>query len=82
MNMQSRVPPYFDFLIERFHHGVVSRFVHVGHWDQSPPLNPDEPLKVEDIDRAVARLTEVLVDMAGLHDGQSVLDVGCGFGGT
>jgi MPBQ/MSBQ methyltransferase len=82
MNMSSRVPPYFDFLIERFHRGVVSRFVHVGHWDQSPPLDLDEPLRLDDIERAVERLTQVLVDMADLRDGQRVLDVGCGFGGT
>jgi MPBQ/MSBQ methyltransferase len=80
--MPSRVPPYFDFLIERFHHGVASRFVHVGHWDQPPPLDLDEPSRLEEIEPAVERLTQVLVDMADLHDGQRVLDVGCGFGGT
>jgi SAM-dependent methyltransferase len=82
MIMQSRVPPYFDFLIERFHHGLANRFVHVGHWDDPLSLDACEPLRVEDIDRAVERLTEVLVEMADLHDGQRVLDVGCGFGGT
>ena len=80
--MQSRVPPYFDFLIERFHHGLANRFVHVGHWDDPLSLTACEPLRVEDIDRAVERLTEVLVEMADLHAGQRVLDVGCGFGGT
>lgn len=80
--MQSRVPPYFDFLIERFHHGLANRFVHVGHWDDPLSLTAREPLRVEDIDRAVERLTEVLVEMADLHAGQRVLDVGCGFGGT
>jgi MPBQ/MSBQ methyltransferase len=80
--MPSRVPPYFDFLIDRFHPGVTSRFVHVGHWDHPPPYDPDEPPNVEDIEPAVERLTQVLVDMAGLRDGQRVLDVGCGFGGT
>jgi MPBQ/MSBQ methyltransferase len=80
--MQSRVPPYFDFLIERFHRGVVSRFVHLGHWDQAPPLDPDEPPRLQEIERAVERLTQVLVDMADLHNAQRVLDVGCGFGGT
>jgi MPBQ/MSBQ methyltransferase len=80
--MPSRVPPYFDFLIERFHRGMGNRFVHVGHWDQSPPLDSDEPLKLDDIEPAVERLTQVLVDMTDPHDGQRVLDVGCGFGGT
>jgi hypothetical protein len=56
--MQSRVPPYFDFLLERFHHGLTNRFVHVGHWDQFLPLDSHQPLRVEDIDRAVERLTD------------------------
>lgn len=80
--MPPRVPPYFDFLIDRFRQGVVSRFVHLGHWDASPPSDADEPLRVEDVERAVERLTEVLVDMADMRDGQCVLDIGCGFGGT
>ena len=80
--MQSRVPPYFDFLIERFHHGLADRFVHVGHWDDPLSLGAHEPLRVEDIQRAVERLTAVLVGMADLHEGLRVLDVGCGFGGT
>jgi MPBQ/MSBQ methyltransferase len=80
--MPSRVPPYFDFLIERFHHGVASRFVHVGHWDHPPPPVVEGAPNVEDIEPAVERLTQVLVDMADVRDGQHVLDVGCGFGGT
>jgi len=80
--MPPRVPPYFDFLIARFHHGVASRFVHVGHWDHPPTFDSNEASNIEDIEPAVERLTEVLVDMADLHDGQRVLDIGCGFGGT
>jgi hypothetical protein len=82
MNMQSRVPPYFDFLIERVDRGMLSRCVHLGHWDQAPPLDTGEPPQPEDIERAVQRLNQVLLDMATVHDGQRVLDVGCGFGAT
>ena len=59
---------------------MVNRFVHVGHWDQCPPLDSDEPLRLADIERAVERLTQVLVDMTDPHDRQRVLDVGCGYG--
>ena len=35
-----------------------------------------------EFETAQARLTEILVGLADLRDGQRVLDVGCGFGGT
>jgi SAM-dependent methyltransferase len=70
------VPPYFDFLIEAFRRGETGRFVHLGHWDAEPTARPD------DFARAQARLDAILLDMAGLADGQQILDVGCGFGGT
>ena len=80
--MDSRVPPYFDVLIDRFRQGMVSRFVHLGHWDQTPPPDPDEPPQLGEIERAVERLNQVLVDMADVHNTQRLLDVGCGFGAT
>ena len=80
--MQSRVPPYFDYLIERFDQGILSRCVHLGHWDDVSPLDPDAPLGSGEIEHAVERLNQVLLDMADLHDTHRVLDVGCGFGAT
>lgn len=82
MNVSSRVPPYFDFLIQRFTQGTISRCVHLGHWDQAPALAADELLEAEEIEHAVERLHEVLLGMAALHHAQHVLDVGCGFGAT
>ncbi len=79
MSGASAVPRYFDFLIEGFRRGEVGRHVHLGHWDAGP--RPDE-LSAEDFRRAQARLDAALLGMAALGDGQRVLDVGCGFGGT
>lgn len=80
MTMRPPVPPYFDYLIEGFRRGKAGRDVHLGHWDS--PAAIDAQPQPDDFARAQARLTEVLLGMADLRAGQSVLDVGCGFGGT
>jgi cyclopropane fatty-acyl-phospholipid synthase-like methyltransferase len=36
----------------------------------------------DEFEAAQARLCDIFIALAGLDDGQSVLDVGCGFGGT
>ena len=78
--MRAAVPAYFDFLIDGFHSRRTGRNVHLGYWDDPPPLTtPCGPVEFE---AAQARLTEVLLALADLSDGQSVLDVGCGFGGA
>jgi MPBQ/MSBQ methyltransferase len=80
MRMRLPVPPYFDYLIEGFQRGKAGRFVHLGHWDMPAALDA-EPQPAE-FEHAQTRLTQVLLGMAHLQAGQSVLDVGCGFGGT
>ena len=80
MTMRQAVPPYFDYLIESFRLGKAGRYVHLGHWD-APPAMDAQPQPGE-FERAQARLTQVLLGMADLRDGQNVLDVGCGFGGS
>jgi MPBQ/MSBQ methyltransferase len=74
------VPRYFDLLIEGFWSGHAGRNVHLGYWDQPPPLSTS--CSPQEFEAAQARLTEILIDLADLHEDQSVLDVGCGFGGT
>jgi SAM-dependent methyltransferase len=76
MSVQARVPAYFDRLIEGLQRGEGGRWVHLGHWDAPPAGQPGE------FARAQARMDEVLLGMADLRDGQSVLDVGCGFGAS
>ncbi len=75
MNGMAQVPAYFDYLIEAFRRGEAGRHVHLGHWEN--PRKADE-----DFAAAQARLDEKLLAMAAPVDGQAVLDVGCGFGGT
>jgi cyclopropane fatty-acyl-phospholipid synthase-like methyltransferase len=75
-----QVPPYFDGLIAGFRAGAMGRHVHLGYWDVPPSLNTPCPL--EEFETAQARLAEIVIDLADIHDRQSVLDVGCGFGGT
>lgn len=78
--MKPGVPPYFDDLIDGFQRGEGGRFVHLGYWER-PPSTDRRPLGGE-FETAQERLNDILLAMADLHDGQVVLDVGCGFGGT
>jgi MPBQ/MSBQ methyltransferase len=74
------VPRYFDYLIEAFRSHNAGRHVHLGYWDDPPPLTT--ACSAEEFADSQARLTDVLIRMADLKAGQTVLDVGCGFGGT
>jgi SAM-dependent methyltransferase len=80
--MPPGVPPYFDFLIDAFRRGETGRFVHLGHWNVQAGFDPDAPPVPNEFALAQARLNAYLLEMAALRDGQSVLDAGCGFGGT
>ncbi len=73
LGVDSLLPPYFDGLIDAYHRGLTQRSVHLGYWRDGDD---------DDFAGAQARLDQVVVDLAGLASGQSVLDVGCGFGGT
>jgi len=82
MSMTAAVPPYFDFLIEAFRRGETGRFVHLGHWDLVDGFKADAPPEPGEFIHAQDRLNAYLLGMAALQPGQSLLDAGCGFGGT
>ncbi|MDO8846105.1 MAG: methyltransferase domain-containing protein [Methylicorpusculum sp.] len=75
--------PYFDELLKLLEQdGLVEKsfgkHVHWGCWDQ-----PDQAtLSVDDFIKATENLTHKLCASAEIKEGMTVLDVGCGFGGT
>ena len=75
--------PYFDLLIDdRPHRGELSRLwedqVHWGYW--ANPQTADGTLA--DYVTAMEQMNRVLLEAGKVTDGQKLLDVGCGFGGT
>lgn len=79
MTAARKVPPYFDNLIEGFRRGETGRYVHLGYWD---PAQSAVDATDDDLESAQRRLDQTLLAAADLSDGQHLLDVGCGFGGT
>lgn len=76
--------PYIDYLLESFakdNESLETSFGRHIHWGYWPRPNRETPNATE-FDAAAERLTTQIVNAAGIHDGQIVLDVGCGFGGT
>jgi ubiquinone/menaquinone biosynthesis C-methylase UbiE len=76
--------PYFDALLEQLnqHNPAVElafgKHVHWGYW-----ATPDQAaLSPEAFGEAAELLTRELCRSAGIQNGDRVLDVGCGFGGT
>ncbi|MBD6621025.1 methyltransferase domain-containing protein [Komarekiella sp. 'clone 1'] len=76
--------PYFDSLPQKFSEGDVDallafgRHLHWGYW--SDPTKADG--SVADFAIAAENLSRLVTDVAEIQDGLSILDVGCGFGGT
>ena len=78
--MSQTLPVYFDRLIDAWENGRSGRCAHLGHWDFTP--EPGEADAGSDGFRiAQQRLDDVIIEMAIVRSGQSVLDVGCGLGG-
>jgi SAM-dependent methyltransferase len=80
MSLPPKVPAYFDYLIEGFRRGDPNRRVHLGYWEDPQASSPAADRS--EFARAQGRLDALLLSMAALAPQQSVLDVGCGFGGT
>lgn len=75
---------YIDIFLESFAAGnedslrAFGHHVHWGYWDDPAAVDGSS----DDFRRAAEEMTRRICDMAGIGDGQRVLDVGCGFGGT
>ena len=74
------IPVYFDGLLQAHAHGAWGRWVHLGLWDVPPTAQ--DLARADAYDAAMARLDQRLRALADLRDGQCILDVGCGLGGT
>lgn len=76
--------PYFDLLLAQLEQGnpklelAFGRHVHWGYWPE-PPQGVVSP---EDFAQAAENLTKEIYCAAGVENGQRILDVGCGLGGT
>ena len=76
--------PYFDEILARLEDGdpvmtdLFGRHVHWGCWE----TEAGEDLSPAAYHRATRLLSEKHLMLAGIEDGQSILDAGCGFGGT
>ena len=76
--------PYFDALLKLLTENQAAivqafgRHVHWGYWPD--PSEADHT--PEDFAQAAEALTRMVTGAASISDGQTVLDAGCGFGGT
>ncbi|MFA5923575.1 MAG: methyltransferase domain-containing protein [Methylococcaceae bacterium] len=76
--------PYFDYLLALLKEGdeavekSFGRHVHWGYWER-PEL---AALTTADFEQAAENLTRQVCLAGNIENGLSVLDVGCGFGGT
>lgn len=76
--------PYIDLLLQELRSGtpealaLLGRHIHLGYW--ADPAQADGSF--EGFSAAAERLAWLVCEQGGVHDGQRILDVGCGIGGT
>lgn len=76
--------PYIDLLLRELRGGspeavaVFGRHIHLGYW----PVPAQADGTFEDFAAAAERLSRLVCDAGGVRNGQRILDVGCGIGGT
>lgn len=71
-----QIPNYARILVEDAHPDVRPSHMHLGYWEhpESRPLSYG-------VYQAQRELAELVIKSASIDDGDTVLDVGCGFGG-
>ena len=70
------LPQYVQMLREDAHPEVRASFMHVGYWSK-----PNQRPLAYGVYLAQRRLAEYVIETAGIRNGYTVLDIGCGFGG-
>lgn len=76
--------PYIDLILDLIDDDITDyknafgQNIHWGYWD-NPKLSF---INSKEFGLATERLNEVFLSMAEIKDGETVVDVGCGFGGT
>jgi len=76
--------PYFDYLLAKLPEGdetlakSFGRHVHWGYWE----VPEQAELTADDFAQASEALSKQVCAAGNIQNGQSILDVGCGFGGT
>ncbi|MDD5266818.1 MAG: methyltransferase domain-containing protein [Methylococcales bacterium] len=76
--------PYFDYLLSLLKDGneaverSFGRHVHWGYWERPESAE----LSTADFEQAAENLSQQVCLAGNVDNGQNVLDVGCGFGGT
>lgn len=84
MSSPSPALPYFDILLTHLDDGhaavqaVFGRHVHWGYWEDPATADGSAP----DFAMAAERLSQAVYGAAGVTEGNRLLDVGCGLGGT
>jgi ubiquinone/menaquinone biosynthesis C-methylase UbiE len=81
---KAHAPPYTHIFLDAIARGepeitrAFGRHIHWGWWTRAD----DGDGTTSDFSVAADRMSHRMFDAAGIRDGSSVLDVGCGFGGT
>ena len=77
--------PYFNYILSQLKNNNLSlkksfgKHVHVGYWEniKEAKYNDDENFYF-----AAEKLTQLICETANINEGETLLDVGCGLGGT
>lgn len=65
-----------------FYRLLWGRHIHHGLWDEAQLCSEDDRVRYGSPDQAQQQLTETMADLVQIQQGEDLLDVGCGMGGS
>ncbi len=71
-----QIPNYANILLEDAHPDDRPAYMHLGYWE-----HPESRPLTHGVYQAQRELADLVINSASINDGDTVLDVGCGFGG-